>query len=422
MRGYIDKIDSSSVHGWAVDSTDPTTPVEIRVSEGPLVLGTVIADRMRKDVSMALNSGGRHGFVFKLPPDSAARINQPENVVVEARRPGTKGWSEITGPLANGASPTKTSNSKGSLNSVEKLRFDLMVNKAGPKSPLLGLKVLDLSPDSDRRSEEYLRLGATAVTSIKEGREKHASGTQPAVRNLSSINEVINEQFDVIVVLDTLHRISKPSELIKKCSHLLEPNGTLIIEWGVSEKAGKAWQAFHVNGETHRFPSQEIFADDLLRDYSHRPFSINGPYALTRITRTVFHCRHTQSIALVIAGQTKSGKTTLARALRRMGCPCLHTDDLLVEILYQSRYNDSPVSKVVREHAYGPDVDLSKVGSAIVKADLQREFVRLLMLEAPLEADIFAVEGEILSHAQVHAELLNQLSAASIKTWAVSPE
>ena len=57
----------------------------------------------------------------------------------------------------------------------------------------------------------------------------------------------------------------------------------------------------------------------------------------------------------------------------------------------------------------------------VVAAECPKEFVDLILAEAPIEADIFCIEGEILRHAAIQQELAKRLREQNIKPWLVSP-
>jgi SAM-dependent methyltransferase len=66
--GYIDFIRDRQIQGWALDREDPEQPVRIELRIDSTVLGTVVADMAREDLTSARIGTGRHGFALAIPP------------------------------------------------------------------------------------------------------------------------------------------------------------------------------------------------------------------------------------------------------------------------------------------------------------------------------------------------------------------
>ena len=65
-------------------------------------------------------------------------------------------------------------------------------------------------------------------------------------------------------------------------------------------------------------------------------------------------------------------------------------------------------------------MNYARIGRAVAE-QCPRDFVEILMLEAPCEADLFCIEGEILIHEPVMSGLLRRLRARNIRPWLVEP-
>ena len=66
VRGHIDGIDRSHVHGWVWDEADPATPVSLTVQIDTLPPLRVLANTYREDLEQNGVGSGRHGFSVKL--------------------------------------------------------------------------------------------------------------------------------------------------------------------------------------------------------------------------------------------------------------------------------------------------------------------------------------------------------------------
>ena len=227
-----------------------------------------------------------------------------------------------------------------------------------------------------------------------------------------------DEKFDVILFLSAIHYEARQRALLEKLANYLTPTGVLIIECGIAKTEGKAWEAVRrADGVVRRYPSVPMFYQELLKPYSPR---LVGPSVMQQgdpVPRHVFHCYLREPTAFLVAGPTNAGKSTLAIGLAERNVPLLRTDRLLRGMERDPRYDWSPVAEVVRRLAAR---NLGDIGTAVA-AECAREFVDLVMLEGPLEADLFCIEGEILRHKAVTDELMRRLRARRIRVWMVTP-
>ncbi len=64
--GYLDCVEPAMVGGWACDRLSPASPVRVRIMLGQKMLGEVMADLFRDDLSRAGIGSGAHGFRLHL--------------------------------------------------------------------------------------------------------------------------------------------------------------------------------------------------------------------------------------------------------------------------------------------------------------------------------------------------------------------
>lgn len=78
VRGYLDRIGSWKIDGWALDSAHPELPVLLEVLLGDRLLGTVLACDRRDDLAAAGLGQGQCSFSFTSPvriePSMAAKM------------------------------------------------------------------------------------------------------------------------------------------------------------------------------------------------------------------------------------------------------------------------------------------------------------------------------------------------------------
>src|SRR5260370_35922043 len=66
--GYMDSANCSTVTGWAWDSTQPNTPINVDLYDYNVPVATVPANIFRSDLLAAGVGNGYHGFSFTVPP------------------------------------------------------------------------------------------------------------------------------------------------------------------------------------------------------------------------------------------------------------------------------------------------------------------------------------------------------------------
>ena len=67
LHGRIDATSFTVLEGWAWDEAQPGLPVQLRVRDNGVVIGTVLADMFRPDLAGAGIGNGRHAFRFIIP-------------------------------------------------------------------------------------------------------------------------------------------------------------------------------------------------------------------------------------------------------------------------------------------------------------------------------------------------------------------
>lgn len=67
FEGSLDKVEVSSVGGWAWDGSRPETPIQVEIYDGKTLLTTMTAAEFRDDLKKAGKGDGKHAFNFALP-------------------------------------------------------------------------------------------------------------------------------------------------------------------------------------------------------------------------------------------------------------------------------------------------------------------------------------------------------------------
>jgi SAM-dependent methyltransferase len=345
----------------------------------------------------------------------------------EARADSGRPWQPVTRHGRRAGQYQSFGDAAGASDSRRKLdalRLALLPNRVGGKaSPLAGLSVLDLGCNEGFFCGEALRQGARRVVGIdmNDGFLARARRRFPGAEFVQgSWWEIPDEKFDVILFLSAIHYEADQRRLLQKLAGHLTPTGALVLECGVAGTARKVWEAVKRGDGVRRYHSTTMLAEELLKPYAVRAMGPSVMQGGDPVPRQVFHCYLRRSTALLFVGPSTTGKSTLTRDLARRDIPLISTDQLLGQILRDKRYDWSPVAAVVRRFPTAPRANYAKIGKAVA-AECPREFVEILMLEAPSEADLFCIEGEILVHAPVMDELLRRLDERCIRPWLVEP-
>ncbi len=421
MRGYIDHVTPTSVSGWVYDPATEKLHVRVTLDEKVLVEG--VADQPRPDVGQALGTGGEHGFRFG---SLALSPKDVERVVVQARPDPEHDWRPLKRRARRKAGQYQTFNdARGGSKSAEKLKalaLPKLKNQHSEATPLRGLSVLDIGCNEGFFCGEALKQGARRVVGIdmnngflERARKRFPEGKfiQGSWWNLPP------EKFDVIFFLSAIHYEPRQRALLEKLAQHLTPTGTLVLECGaIPGIANKAWQTVRRADGVRRYPTFPMLRLELLRPFATRFMGESVMQSGDPVRRYVLHCQLRQSMALIVGGPSNIGKSLLAGDLEERNVPLMQTDKLLGSVIKDKRYDWSPVAKVARKRA---PANLGAIGRAVA-AECPKEFVELILLEAPTEADLFCLEGEILQHASIAKELIRQLEAQNIKPWFVSDE
>lgn len=426
MQGFVDRISPSHVTGWAYAPSSPDRPATVAVFVNGTKLAEGIADRLRPDVAAAVHTHGRHGFLLDgltLKPSEIATAE------IRSRLYESENWQAL--PRISGKNHTPQYQSfddaAGASDSAKKLaalRLHVLPNRYDEQTPLRDLAVLDIGCNEGFFCGEALRQGARRVVGVDAHRGfiDNAKKRFPEAEFIcTSWWDMPEGKFDVILFLSAIHYEPRARALLQKLATYLTPTGTLIIECGIGNKPGKQWQAVQRADGVRRYPSFAMFTHILMAPYAVRHIGASVMQQGDPVPRQVFFANHRDSIAILIMGPTDSGKSTLAFEFSERNVPSVHTDVMLRSIIGNANYDWSPVAAVVKRNKQsGSAINFGTIGEAIA-SECPEAFVDLVMLEAPLEAPMVCIEGEILRHSAIHVPLIERLKAASIRVWVARP-
>jgi SAM-dependent methyltransferase len=424
MRGYIDHVTATNVSGWVYDPGYRSQKIQVRLTVDDKVLVEGVADQSRPDVARALGTDGDHGFRFSALSLSP---NEMSELSIQARPTPEHDWQPVrkSSGTKRAGQYQSFGDAKGGSKSAEKLKalaLPRLKNRHSEAAPLRGLSVLDIGCNEGFFCGEALRQGARRVVGIDmhKGFLDRARKRFPAAEFVQgSWWELPEGKFDVIFFLSAIHYEPRQRALLEKLAGHLTPTGTLVLECGaIAGVQNKSWQSVRRADGVRRFPTFPMLRMELLRPYAPRFMGESVMQRGDPIRRYVFHCQLRESMALIVSGPSNIGKSLLAADLQERNTPLLQTDKVLSNLIKDKRYDWSPAARVARKKA---PANLAAIGRAVA-AECPKEFVDLILLEAPTEADLFCIEGEILRHDPIMNELVRRLRAQGVKPWFVTGE
>ncbi len=80
-QGTFERIDCTSLGGWAWDASQPNTPISVDIYDGTQKIATVRANQFRQDLQNAGIGNGQHAFTFILP--ASLRNGQAHSITIK---------------------------------------------------------------------------------------------------------------------------------------------------------------------------------------------------------------------------------------------------------------------------------------------------------------------------------------------------
>ena len=117
----------------------------------------------------------------------------------------------------------------------------------------------------------------------------------------------------MILFLSAIHYEPEPAALLRKLAGHLAPGGTLIVECGIASGRGKAWRSVTRADGKRRYPTLDLFVGEVCQPFATRMVGPSVAQSGDPVPRRVFHCALKESMALIVIGPSRSGKSTLAR-------------------------------------------------------------------------------------------------------------
>lgn len=424
MPGYVEFISATRVKGWAYDP-DRITPATVKLVLNETVIAECLADLPRPDVAKVLKSSGLHGFNVSIAGKIAfadlpnLKVLSSEGADWKPLKATRKTQKKVSYQDFDGMGSSK------SHQKLEALRLRDLPRSDRSAPPLQGMAVLDIGCNEGFFCIEAVCQGAARVVGIDFNKVFIDSARQrcpQATFIQGSWWDIPNEKFDCIFFLSAIHYEPEQHRLLRKLRDHLTPTGVLILECGVFAEGGvRAWRTVKRWDGIKRYPTFDLLMNDLLADYAVRPIGHSVDQEGDPVPRFVFHCTPHAPIAMIIAAPSLSGKTNLSFQLEGRGIPTYSTDAMLKKLVTLEEQRWRPLAQKLIERFGTGRPNIEELGAFIVENSLEEELCEIIVTEAPAEAKLFCIQGEVLRRVSVQNALKAQLAARNIRPWLVTP-
>lgn len=267
---------------------------------------------------------------------------------------------------------------------------------------LSGKKVLDIGCNEGFFCQEAVRRGASEVVGIDHDPkiiDKAKSRVPEATFYCASWWDIPGNNYDVILFLSAIHYEPRQKLLLDFLRTKLAPDGILVLECGVKwSLSEKEWVPIQRHDGILRFPTFPLLVEELLSAYATRDIGPSVSQAGDPLPRYIFHCTPRKPTILIISGNSRRGKTVLARELSSRDIPVLYMDFFLGQLHRNAEKYTHSFIKYIKENFEQNRVDIfcEKMVIDNKTADFLNFFSYLISVEDP----ITIVEGYIFnSHA-----------------------
>lgn len=307
-----------------------------------------------------------------------------------------------------------------------RLRLNRLPGAKTRLAPMEALSVLHLGCGDGSLCLEAITQGAKRVVGVERDSEnvKLARERAPGAAIFQGTwRDFPEETFDVIFLLSLMHYDKDPKSLFSQIKNRLNPNGVLVLECGyVGDRMTRRWQPIRRREGCHRYPTVRLLLEDLLSDFAVRRMEPRSKTPGDSVLRSVFHCTPRRPTAMIITAPSGHGKSNFVSHFSRVNIPGISTDQLLSRLYKDKDYSWRPISEVIRNIVGVEHPNWGAVGRVIADdPELTSELCDTIISEIPIEAAIFTIEGEVLRHETVLAQLRTELTKRAVRPWIAQP-
>ncbi len=286
---------------------------------------------------------------------------------------------------------------------------------------LKGKKVLDIGCNEGFFCIEAKKMGASRVVGIDNNINFIESAREKA-RELNLEIEFLHqswdalpeEKFDVVLFLSTLHYVKDKKKFLDSIADILLPDGFLVLECGaVADRGGELIEVKR-GRDTVYHPTYKYLINSLLSGFSIRHIGNSIIQAGDPVPRFVLFCYKYKPIVIMAIGESKDGKSTLAREIKNWGANVMEIDQIIKEISVGNK-NDG-LSLFIKDnyHSLKIDVCLKKLVEDGLGGELASE-----ILKRVARSRLLVLEGYALSFQSIYEPLIENFKKRDYVVWEV---
>lgn len=284
---------------------------------------------------------------------------------------------------------------------------------------LSGKRVLDIGCNEGFFSNAAATRGAASVIGIDMDERFLAEARRRYTRDniefrRQSWATLPDGPFDLVMWTSAMHYELDPASVLRSISDVLAPDGLLILECGVvqSSRLEFVYSVRHDGGLWYpTLPLIENILDDV--GFAYRVVAQSELVGTDPVPRSVFHANNRLPTVLIVAGETKKGKTGLATLLKRSATKILELD-YFVSRIATAKHAITPIQKLIKEAYDGSN--LSRIYKSIDEHNLTDAYLTLVAASICASDRLVVIEGYMTDR---QLELLEQKLAPRCRVWNV---
>ncbi|MEI7950555.1 MAG: methyltransferase domain-containing protein [Gammaproteobacteria bacterium] len=197
--------------------------------------------------------------------------------------------------------------------------------------------------------------------------------------------------FDVILLASSLHYAADQAALITRLMQLLNPDGTLVLELGVSTERCKQWVQVDRSMDVRSYPTWPLLSD-ILQHYAWKVIGNSVSQRGDPVPRHVLHITRRKPLVYLLMQASGSGKSSVAGSLLvPAGVPVISGDKVLTQIA--AGHLEAPAEL---KALLGPDLDHTRLDDSYRKIFQAGLLIPLLQLwQATAGGGTFALDAYI---------------------------
>lgn len=292
-----------------------------------------------------------------------------------------------------------------------------------------GKRVLDLGCNHGFFCFEALKRGAKEVVGIDVDPSAIRAANERAkqleltdrIRFIHSDWDKFNEiEFDLILLLSSLHYAKDQPKLLEKISKMLSKDGMLVLEAGMFPTAKREWTSI-IRGtppytDMVEYPNKVEMFRILSRHFAFRVIGKSVLQPGDMVSRFVFHCPRKKKMVMLFAEGSFAGKSTFLMPFEMIKWPILDIDVMILE--FRNSKEGGPIAEAVRASFKEGRIDLCY--KQILSTGIFEKFADVIvdrLNKIECEGRPIMLQGAILADQKFRVLLNNKLANNDLVTW-----